>query len=96
MATDREKTANITIITRVTYTKPGPDLLQRTRVKIKDTDGVVHLISDNEVNVGRRNEFKRDLKDERNELQGLRTAFVDEYDAQIAFLNEQITDIEAL
>ena len=96
MATDREKTANITIITRVTYTKPGPDLLQRTRVKIKDTDGVVHLISDNEVNVGRRNEFKRDLKDERDELHGLRTAFVDEYDAQIAFLNEQITDIEAL
>ena len=97
MATDRQKTAQVVIITRVTYSKPGPDLLQRTKLKIKDEDDVVHVISDTGwVNVGKRSDFKKELKDERNSLQNLLDTILGEYQSQIDFLNEQITDIEAL
>ena len=96
MATDREKTSNITIITRVTYSKPGPDLLQRTKVKIKDMDDVVHVISDIEENVGKRSLFKKDLKQERDNLESTRARILEQYDPQIEFLTEQIADIDAL
>ena len=96
MATDREKTAQVVIITRVTYSKPGPDLLQRTKLKIKDEDDVVHIISDNEVNVGKRSLFKKDLKQERDNLESTRALILEQYDPQIEFLTEQIADIDAL
>ena len=97
MATDREKKAQVTIITRVTYDKPGPDLLQRIRVKIKDTDDVVHVISDTGwVNVGKRSLFKKDLKQERDNLESTRALILEQYDPQIEFLTEQIADIDAL
>ena len=96
MATDRQKTAQVVIITRVTYSKPGPDLLQRTKLKIKDEDDVVHIISDNEVNVGKRSLFKKDLKQERDNLESTRARILEQYDPQIEFLTEQIADIDAL
>ena len=96
MATDREKKAQVVIITRVTYSKPGPDLLQRTKLKIKDEDDVVHIISDNEVNVGKRSLFKKDLKQERDNLESTRALILEQYDPQIEFLTEQIADIDAL
>jgi len=96
MATDREKTAQVVIITRVTYSKPGPDLLQRTKLKIKDENDVVHIISDIEVNVGKRSLFKKDLKQERDNLESTRARILEQYDPQIEFLTEQIADIDAL
>ena len=96
MATDRQKKAQVVIITRVTYSKPGPDLLQRTKLKIKDEDDVVHIISDNEVNVGKRSLFKKDLKQERDNLESTRALILEQYDPQIEFLTEQIADIDAL
>ena len=96
MATDREKTAQVVIITRVTYSKPGPDLLQRTKLKIKDEDDVVHIISDNEVNVGKRSLFKKDLKQERDNLESTRARILEQYDPVIEFITEQIADIDAL
>ena len=96
MATDRQKTAQVVIITRVTYSKPGPDLLQRTKLKIKDENDVVHIISDIEVNVGKRSLFKKDLKQERDNLESMRALTLEQYDPHIEFINEQIADIDAL
>jgi hypothetical protein len=97
MAIDRERRESITIITRITYDKPGPDLLQRTKIKVKDVDDVVHVISDSGwVNVGKRSAFKKGLKEDRDFLVGEIEKFTNERNDEIDFLNEQITDIEAL
>lgn len=96
MATDRERTGSIVLITRITYLKPGPDLLKRTRIKIKDKDGVTHVVSDVEENVGKKSTYKQGLVAKRKEGQNLIDNFSDPILDEIAFLNEQITDIEAL
>jgi polyhydroxyalkanoate synthesis regulator phasin len=96
MAVDREKVSIITVITKITYTLDGNDLLRRTRVKVKDKDDVQQVISDVTDNVGRKNPYKRDLKDERDELIVARDNQATDINNEIDFLDAQITDIEAL
>ena len=93
MATDRETKGVVTLITKVTYSKPGPDLLQRTRIKSRDESGTVFILSDVEKNVGKRSLFKRQLVDEVKELEKQRKV---DYDNEIDNLNEQISEIELL
>ena len=97
MATDREKSDIVVVITRVTYSKPGPDLLRRIIVKVKDENGVAHVVSDTgDVNVGKRSTFKQGLRNERNSIQDTIDSVTGPLNDEIDFLNEQITDIEAL
>ena len=96
MAIDRESISNVKIITKVTYEKIDGDLWQRTRVKVKDIAEVVQIISDDSINVGRKQDFKKELVTQRKLLQDILESNSEGFIAQIEFLEEQITDIEAL
>ena len=96
MATDRERISNVKIITKVTYEKIDGDLWQRTRVKVKDIADVVQVISDDNINVGRKQDFKKELVAQRDQLQDTLDRNSVGLIGQIEFLNEQITDIEAI
>jgi hypothetical protein len=93
MAIDRERRGVARIITRVTYSKESGDLMRREKLKVKDEDGVVHVISNVETNVGRKADYKRTLVDRVKEMED---EMEEDYGKDIVFLNEQITDIEAL
>lgn len=96
MATDRERISNVKIITKVTYEKIDGDLWQRTRVKVKDIADVIQIISDDNINVGRKQAFKKELVAQREQLQDTLDRNSEGLIGQIEFLEEQITDIEAL
>lgn len=92
MATDREGLGDVILITRIIYSLDSGDLMQRTRISVKDTDGVKHLISNEIVNLGKKAPYKRHLKSRKDRLE-LRIGGVAD---EVSFLDEQITDIEAL